>query len=292
MIERITIEQLYGIYDYDIQINKDQPVTIITSPNGYGKTTILKIISHLFACDFWYFSLLKFASINIYFRNGKQIVVRKGSKTLPDNEREDLFSTAKEYVKFSFKDSQGKDIETFEINETDILRWERKSLRSSINFRIGEKEFIDEEELYSEYFNEINDTILSEKSKNIRMFMQEFRCSFIKEQRLITPIIVQENRRRFRNLPAIENIAIELQETFSKAQQAFAMASQEIDATFIERLVKEEYQQLSKEDFQKKIESLRTKMNNFRKYGLFSASDRYIRGVFIRISKSSISLYR
>ena len=43
MIARILIRQLYDTYNYDIQFPENQRVTIITGPNGYGKTTFLKI---------------------------------------------------------------------------------------------------------------------------------------------------------------------------------------------------------------------------------------------------------
>ena len=47
MISRIVIEKLHNLYDYDIQIPDEQRVSIITGPNGYGKTTLLKIISYI-----------------------------------------------------------------------------------------------------------------------------------------------------------------------------------------------------------------------------------------------------
>lgn len=47
MIARILIRQLYDTYNYDIQFPENQRVTIITGPNGYGKTTFLKIINNL-----------------------------------------------------------------------------------------------------------------------------------------------------------------------------------------------------------------------------------------------------
>lgn len=45
-IEHVKISGLFGEYDYSISFHRD--ITIITSPNGYGKTTILKAID-LFA---------------------------------------------------------------------------------------------------------------------------------------------------------------------------------------------------------------------------------------------------
>ena len=75
MISRIVIEKLHNLYDYDIQIPDEQRVSIITGPNGYGKTTLLKIISYLLACKFWFFYFLKFKSITIYFQNEDRNII-------------------------------------------------------------------------------------------------------------------------------------------------------------------------------------------------------------------------
>ena len=42
ILKKLKIENIFGIFDYEININDD--ITIITAPNGYGKTFCLKII--------------------------------------------------------------------------------------------------------------------------------------------------------------------------------------------------------------------------------------------------------
>jgi ABC-type lipoprotein export system ATPase subunit len=44
----ISIEKLFGQFDYNIEFNQEEGITILTGPNGYGKTTILNIIAGLF----------------------------------------------------------------------------------------------------------------------------------------------------------------------------------------------------------------------------------------------------
>lgn len=39
----IRMEKLFGQFDYDITLNQNEGITILTGPNGYGKTTILNI---------------------------------------------------------------------------------------------------------------------------------------------------------------------------------------------------------------------------------------------------------
>jgi predicted ATP-binding protein involved in virulence len=47
-LSAIKIENLFGQFDYNITLNQDDGITILTGPNGYGKTTILNIIWSLF----------------------------------------------------------------------------------------------------------------------------------------------------------------------------------------------------------------------------------------------------
>lgn len=51
MITRLEISGLFDLYSYDLRF-EDDAINIITGPNGYGKTTILRIINSLYTKDF------------------------------------------------------------------------------------------------------------------------------------------------------------------------------------------------------------------------------------------------
>jgi ABC-type cobalamin/Fe3+-siderophores transport system ATPase subunit len=74
---RINIEKLFGQFDYDIALNQDEGITILTGPNGYGKTTILNIIWNLFNQDFGHIHSVPFKEINLNLDNSQTIRATK-----------------------------------------------------------------------------------------------------------------------------------------------------------------------------------------------------------------------
>jgi predicted ATP-binding protein involved in virulence len=76
-IRKIRIQKLFGLFNYDIELNQNEDLTILTGPNGYGKTTILNIIYNLFNQRFFYFQKLNFELISFSFDTEKRIEVKK-----------------------------------------------------------------------------------------------------------------------------------------------------------------------------------------------------------------------
>ena len=66
-ISRLQIKNLYDQYNYDIDFNSEEKeqITILTGPNGYGKTTILRILKSLNPKSLYYFYVIKFSEIII-----------------------------------------------------------------------------------------------------------------------------------------------------------------------------------------------------------------------------------
>lgn len=74
IIERVEIKKLFGRFDYSINLAEHaQGISILTAPNGYGKSTILKIISSFASGDHYYFIREKFGSIR-FFLSGNEVV--------------------------------------------------------------------------------------------------------------------------------------------------------------------------------------------------------------------------
>ncbi|MFC0708090.1 AAA family ATPase [Azorhizophilus paspali] len=75
-IEKIEIDKLFGRFDYCINLAEhENSISIITAPNGYGKSTILKIVSSFASGDYYYFIREKFGSIRFHLSNEETVEI-------------------------------------------------------------------------------------------------------------------------------------------------------------------------------------------------------------------------
>lgn len=65
MLTKILYKKLFGVFDYEINL-KEGGVTIITGPNGFGKSTILKSIDAFYSLDIIFFIRLDYEKISFF----------------------------------------------------------------------------------------------------------------------------------------------------------------------------------------------------------------------------------
>jgi len=95
-LQRIEIDKLFGRFDYRIDIDAGEGgIRIVTAPNGYGKSTILKIIRSFAYGDYFYFIQERFDEIRFILSNDAivevshqpedrekaQVTIRSGTNT-------------------------------------------------------------------------------------------------------------------------------------------------------------------------------------------------------------------
>ena len=79
MIKEIKINKLFNQFDYNIKFNMSD-ITIITGPNGFGKSTILKIIAAIEEKDLYEICKFPFQKLNIKLNNNKSLCIDKKGK--------------------------------------------------------------------------------------------------------------------------------------------------------------------------------------------------------------------
>ena len=81
-IMRIKVIKLYGLHNYDIYFDEAECVKIIHAPNGFGKTTILKMVKAILEGDYEEIRKVPFEVFEIQLENNIEVKVSKQEEIL------------------------------------------------------------------------------------------------------------------------------------------------------------------------------------------------------------------
>ena len=68
---------MFGVFDYDIPVNKKSGITIIIGENGLGKTILLEMLEALFEGEYIYFRDVSFKEFILEFDDGVKWILKK-----------------------------------------------------------------------------------------------------------------------------------------------------------------------------------------------------------------------
>ena len=275
-INSIKIEKLFEIFDYDISFNNNENLLIITGPNGFGKTMILKIIFNLFNRKFLFFQKLVFEKISVFLQGNISIIIsRKTEKDKSD-------------VKFTFTQN-GKELGVFDYSdklENDV--WKNISRFLPVG-RVNEDTWIDHRTgrvlnmdiLLNEYADqlpeEVSKNILKIKSPEINTILDSIKVHLIREQRLLKKVqnYVERNYREEKDqtimTETIQDYARELKQLISQNSQQSFIKSQELDSSYPSRLINEKGK-LTEDEYNARFNKLKEKQEKLAKNGLYDLS--------------------
>jgi ABC-type lipoprotein export system ATPase subunit len=74
-ITQITVHKFLYKYDFTVNLNQLERITIIHGPNGCGKTYLLKFLEFLFHRKFWNLREIPFQVVRIFFDSGHELRV-------------------------------------------------------------------------------------------------------------------------------------------------------------------------------------------------------------------------
>lgn len=78
----IKVVNLYGLHHYDILLDRKECLKIIHAPNGYGKTTILRLIKDILEGDYRAIYAVPFESFTMIFDNQDELKILKNEQLL------------------------------------------------------------------------------------------------------------------------------------------------------------------------------------------------------------------
>ena len=76
-IDRVQVKGLFGRFDHDLKFAMDEHVMIVTGPNGFGKTTTLRLIDALFNRSAGRVAEVPFRQVDVTFDDGRALTAVK-----------------------------------------------------------------------------------------------------------------------------------------------------------------------------------------------------------------------
>lgn len=300
----LTIYKLFDIFNHTINYDQDERITILTAPNGYGKSMSLKIIYNLFNKRFDFFIKLPFKKIIFTFDNNKFIEIQKEI-----NEDDAL-------IKFVLKD-KNQEISSFKYSSNLFISQFRKTMpmrkveefipefmeRNRDNSDEWKNNFTNEILSFSEiiyrYSDYIPEDIIRQFDIDIpsefNILLEKLQVYFIQEQRIILrePI---SNKRFIGGAvikDTIERHAYELSEKMKEIIYEYVQVAQSLDSSFPKRLFQEKTLVFDEKVLKTKLKSLQEQRDKTYKYGFLKLNkDSFFEEDEIRVSDAKVlSLY-
>jgi len=256
-LKRIKINGLFGIFNHDIPLFMDERITIIHSPNGFGKTTILKILDDLFAKRLHSLGRVPFSKILLFFEGSRRLEIYQ-----EEQEQNKGKDPSPIFPSLHFRLYKGKKIE----HDTTIKPSSREKLghysfpmhiiEQTIDSleRVGPYEWLDHStgdmldiddviERYSDYLPERivkEDMVIPEW---LLKFLKEVNVHFIQTQRLISlydkSSRLPRRNRSIQERSVVEQHSKDLAEKIQDLLRQSGSLSASLDRTFPQRLLEQ-----------------------------------------------------
>ena len=281
-IERISIKNLFGIFNHTIDMNRRDRITIIHGPNGFGKTVLLTLIYELFSSQIKTLRNTPFSEFRIYFDNGSYISITKNiaSGTFASRKKSDSMD-----LTFSF----------YERKKRKPKSWVKKPLAhrrlrfplSIIERRIPElkrigletwqisstKEILSLEDVIYRFARFLPvDTIPEEEPEWLSNVRESIPVRLTKAQRLLTSTAAhseREYRREPTYVHAVTKYSNEITDAIQAELAEYARISQSLDRSFPRRLLDTKLKKVIKEsELRERLAALEKRRSSIIEAGL------------------------
>lgn len=268
-ITRITVDKLFGVFDHDVELTKNNGITIIIGENGLGKTVILESINAFFGKNFKFFYELKFQQFSFHFdtkevwnltkenKDGtislfisKDDLTKTHSKTKPVKLAQEITSPRSRH----YREINYRDRDLIEHIEYENLRVHEMSTQQLDRIMWMQRRAI-ERNRYGEIYDQKDIT----PPKWYLDGIQKVNIRLIETQRIIT--IKEIGGDAYVN--TVSNCSNELKNIITKAVQEAADVTSSLDSSYPNRLIKK-FKQSTQETFDQLNDEL-LKLDNRRK---------------------------
>ena len=276
MLKSIKINELFGQFNYDIQF-KPAGITIITGPNGFGKSTILKIIEAVAEKDLYEVCMFEFSDLEFTLENGKTFSIsKKGKRAIINGIELDMYPKK---IMDSWKRRHG--LPFIERIGPDLYldaRYEKLLTFDEVQeLRAKAEEDVIKDKLIATNYEEARQT--KKDSTKFKELFNEYdsfkknigQIKFIKEQRLIRQEIKDEGRyysdEKASIVETISELPKKMKEKIKTKILEYSETASKLDSTYPRRLF-DASEEISQSDYLEEIGEIILKQEKIEDFGL------------------------
>ena len=249
-ISSLEVWGLFGRFHHLLSFPEDENVAIVTAPNGFGKTVMLRIIDSLFNRKLHFFWKLPFDKIEIMYKSGKSLTVFRDRNELFEEEN------IKQKQVISFKATGFGERSDDEIHKLSEIPASLKDLRYLERHcpveRLGPDQWMDHptdrvlstDQVINQYADQLPPHLLESLKLPdwLQCAVDSVRTHLVETQRLLSldqSSDVPRYRRMSKMRPSsvVEKDASDLSERIGDILQQYANEAQKLDQTFPKRII-------------------------------------------------------
>lgn len=294
-ITSISVTKLFGRFDHTIHLNREERVTIIHGPNGFGKTTLLRLVDAVFRGDHEQVRMIPFDTLHLEFDDDTYVIVRCSRDFALPERRFIAPNNESNYVKLTCEMGEnGKNLFSIRQIPSPYIRgvvsspYDRQTVERLAEVTVSQRA------TWSELLEKLQRELKSGSYLGPQEHLIAFRFAtapvhLVTHQRLLKledsarSLISSKDQGSFQH--AVHVYSKEMREWLLNIQELYAQKSQELERTFPMRVI-EAYgniPDLSEETLRKKNKVLEAKRLRLVEFGI-------LRGDSAEIQQSNKSL--
>jgi predicted ATPase len=300
-IANIQVKDLFNSFNYDFSLKSDERITILTAPNGFGKSTILRLTKHLIKGEYRALNTIPFREFLVRFTDGRTLRAARKSESGLD--------APVDFVQLV--DSSGKQIISVDVHASSLIDLDSPIYRH-VNAIVRHHESLERigiDEVYDHSTSEVMSykEVLSRYSNLADMDDNSDPTELDRISHKLPILYIPADRLRVRQSRSgrpedrespVDRIVTMVQKQVHDSLSTYAQESRNIDSTFTQRVLTEliapstdqvapSFEQLA--ELAKTEERIENSERRFRDLGIFGSTYRNKTGFNITDVKTSSS---
>ena len=248
-IKQISVNNLFGIFNHVIPLNTSERITIIHSPNGFGKTAMLRLLNGFFNSRYLVFRTTPFTKFRVDFSDGSRIEVIKKleiseKQKNKDNIIFDIYTNDSSPKSFPLKIAKNQQDLGFPVDIIDEVVPELRRIGSRIWRYLPTGEDLSLDEVLEGFEDVFPMRKLREEPEWLEKLKSSIHIRLIESQRLLNFTASNRSARSYSNttnsmLPTVSAYSDEIAKLIKAKLSEYGTTSQSLDRTFPARVVKQ-----------------------------------------------------